>query len=383
MFTQNTVEKAVASIWHKGNTDGNCPIPEAVAKMREALNKTKGACNCELAVKIAIRKYSTVDDIIRVGSWRDENGHTATPVMSDRVIYHRNQKLGAYGRNRIKQDKRRVTLEESVYGKYLKSKGLWGRIKDFNLEKHNPTEILTEGCYWNERRALNMLMFMSKLKMDRITQFMPAVVDQWTKRLNLNVSGDNGDARKESKRGILKAEFEALNQAPEEVLRQIESAYFEGSSCVPHTFAGAFWSTWCNSGQGEYYNELGRMTMEALEYMGIGLYHNVKDKYTQLPSKIKKGAIPLAKRIISIQNTFNSMLKQGFDPSIVREEISSQLTEFAKQRCYIEWEFFSRLDAPMEYEIAKKKKASSPKASGGAKAQEPRIEVINGMELRF
>ena len=383
MFAQDTVEGAVASIWHKENADGNCPIPEAVAKMREALNKTKGACNCELAVKIAIRKYSTVDDIIRVGSWRDENGHTVPPMKYDRVIYHRNMKLSSYGRKEVQQNKRKTTLEESIYGKYLKSKGLWWRVKDLHLEKHNPTYLLTEAYYLQERRALNMLMFMSKLNMDRITQFMPTVVKQWTERLNLNVSGDDGDARKESKRSILKAEFEALNQAPEEVLRQIESAYIEGSNHVPHTFGGAFWATWCNSDQGEYYNELGRMTMEALEYMGIGLYHNIKNKYTQLPSKIKKGAIPLAKRIINIQKTFNSMLKQGFDPSIVREEMSSQLTEFAKQRCYIEWEFFSRLDAPMEYEITKKKKASSPKASGGAKAQEPRIEVINGMELRF
>lgn len=380
MFSRGTVEDAVASRWHSSNKDGNCSISEASDKLRKALAQTKGACNCELAIDIAIRKNSTVEDIARVGSWIGEDGKAHAPGRFDRVIRHRHEKLSGYGRRQIQQDKRLTKLEDSVYGKYLKSKGLWGTVKELNLDKHNSTHILTEGCYWHERRELNMLMFVAKLSMERIAQFMPNVNSQWMKRLN--VGGDNDD-RKEAKQNILKEEFEALNQAPEEVLQDIEKHYIEGSNRTPHTFGGAFWATWSSGGQVAYYNELGRMAMEALKYMGIGIYHDTAGYYTQLPSKVKKGAIPLAKKMVSIQKTFNSMLKQGFEPSLVREEMCSQLTEFAKERCEIGWRFFSRLDAPMTYEVAEKKKPNAKKSNSGAKSQEPRIENIGGMELRF
>lgn len=391
---RDSIAEAVKSYINSSSTpdrDNNCSEQEAIDKLQIAFGKSKGRCNNALALQIAFRKDSTADDIIRLGQF------AGTVAPSERVVYKRTRKLDATDRAYVQRIRRDTPLGESVIGKFLKAKGMWDRAVQKGLNRYSADQLTNarnSSATWRERRELNMLMFMAKMKADRFKELAPHWVTGWVDKLNIGTNAEASvDERRDSQQAILKYEMDALEQADEHILSEVET-YINGNSGnpCPNSFGSSYWATWNSGQQAIYYNELGRMFIEALQYMGLGIYHNIADltagyqNRSQLPSNRKKGTIPIAKKTVAMLKSFNSMLKKGFEPSIVREEIIAQLNEYAAAQKGLRWVFFARLDAPSEYEIKPPKKEKSAKAGGGEKCSRhvAHTETIEGLgEVRF
>lgn len=369
------------------NTGPMCSVDEAVDKMRKALYETKGNCNTPLGLRLAIHKHATVDDIKRLGAYYNDDGEKVTPPICNRIIVDYNhRKDSSYQKSKKFLDKKRPKFEETVYGRWFKSKGMWKAVEEAGLAKYCPQDILTSGVLIQERKTLESLMFASKLSTKRLKEIAPTYTSALTEQINLYGAGD----RAKSKRMLLKYELDSLNEAPEEILTHMEDICVKEASrwSLPKSFARALWAVFKSGTKEMYTMELGRMLIDAMQYMGIGLYarlDNVEPDYASgTTSVIGKGTTPLAKKVVAIVKSFNSMLRQGFGVDIVRDEIITQLNQFSQANCGLHWTFFARNDAPKEYKDVEPKKKSSAKASSTkSSSKEPHIEVINGIELRF
>lgn len=266
-----------------------------------------------------------------------------------------------------------------MYGRFLKEKGLWKSAEEKGLDRYTIEQLSHNGLYVMESRALNALMFAAKLDLPRFKKFAPNAMRTLLDGINLT----GKSAQSQSKREMLFEELNALEQASEEVLSYLEANYEKDSRKKERTFATAFWALFKSGDKVFYTAELGRMFMEALKYMGIGIYHDNSGGYSNMPSRVAKGTIPLAKKAVALQSTFNKMLKQGHDPKIVRDEMVSQLTNFGCMQCGLKWKFFARLDAPLNYEVAKKSSTKKTTQATTKGKKESRTEVVNGMTLRF
>lgn len=378
LYSRSNVPDLVRQAWDNGNKYKNCTLDEAIEKMRKALYKSNGACNTELAVQLAVLKDTTVDDVIRLGNNVNENGEPVAPKKFERMVFSSGEKFSAWRRLSVKNEKRLTQFKDTFYRKFLESKGLWGVAEALGLDRCYTKDLFgNEYMYRNERCRLNSLLMFAKANVERLKQYCPDLLEQMCNKL----STSHGSECSASVRKMIPRELAALNQAPVEVLEGLNVAIMVHSNFV-HLFTNCYWATWSNSDKMQYYTELGQMMWDVLDYMGIGMYHNSSEgRITNLPSTRKKGTIPFAQKVLTLQTQFDRMLKKGLDVNVVRAEMCEVLKELCNARTHIAWSFFPRIDAPQTYEVAKPKSKSTKSSKN---SHEPKVEYIEGIgEVRY
>lgn len=374
---------AVAQRFHSRDTKGYCDVPEAAEKFREALRITKGRTNNELAMRIASRDTSTVEDIIRLAEWKEDG---KVPEWEQVVKCTAQRKMDDWAKRRRSQEMKFPKLEETMFAKILQKKGLWGYAQEMNISNASMVNLTGDGArYWaNERKAFSTLMAFAINNTERITKYAPRYLKNWSRAVNVstpeNMAGITATLFK-AKKAMFKYELDTINELPQEVLERIQLSKHE-----PESFASCYFGT--TVPRTEYYAELAKMFLEAMEYMGLGVYCDWMDSDwpRSLPSFRAKGIVPVCKKVLSSVKSFNSMVKKGFDPNLVRDEIVQLLNNYVQQVCKVHWVFVKRANARMEYpelETAKKKSAKKSTAKSTTKAEKTDTLSVGGMTLRI
>lgn len=333
---------------------------EAKVKLREAVFKTKGKCNSEFALDIAMRKASTVDDIIRLAT-EAEVPLNYRKALRGSLRNHRT--TVSYRIN----EKRRVALKDTVVWRWIEKMGL---VKMAEAQSLHTMTLSTNRMSNMYQEALEGLMMYGRagVNMDDLHRH---IVDA-LKRVKMKY-GENYD---EDIKKFVGMELKWLANMPDSLNDWVEN----------YDLTTLTQAVWNSNGHQNYHNrfssyyaekgEIARMKSmamaEYLEYMGIG----VIGVYAYNSSATRrKGIMPMTKFVMSAQNKFMSMIKKGFEVSLVREEICSMLSTWAETHCSIRWKFYPRTDAPTEYPELVVKKVKRLGHSGSAS---PTIVKLEG-----
>lgn len=377
---KDRIEDVVRRFW-PNDTQGYCSVDEAADKFRKALKKSRGQTNTELSMRLAVLNNTTDDDLIRLGSWRKEG---KVPSYEKVVRNDQQPRKTDWGRRREQQEKKFAKLQDTIFARILQQKGLWEFAKGFNIHYTAMTNLNGEGArYWeDERKEFSMLMCFAFNDTERIVKYAPKYVNKWSRMVNVSKPTNVVGTEWKLKKQMLEWELAVINELPQEVLERVQASQHD-----PYSVASCYFGS--TVPRTDYYRELSKMFLESMEYMGLGMYCDwmESDHVSSLPSFRSKGLVPLFKKVLSVVKTFNTMVKKGFAPDMVRDEVMTILNDYARVNCKVHWVFTKRVNAPVEYPelVPAKKKAanhSSNKAVKKSKAS-PTIDLGDGLVMRL
>lgn len=362
----------------------NCSQEEAIEKFRQALHQSKGKCNTRMGVEIACLKSATVDDIARLGTINPDK----VPDYRDKAVTtDRQSKMTPYDRVRRQSIARHTRLSDTTLGRLLKKTGLWESVAHLDKADMNTIRANSFGSYDQEWNLMSMAMFFALNDGSRVAEHYPAMSQHISK--HIRVEKKDADPNTEfgrrcitfynARKEMLKHDTKWLNSLTDEQLKELNSAMDGRSWLHPVTFTEAYYTS--STAFNDVNVELGHMFMEAMDYMGLGVYQEFDKENPYYRSNVSfshKGIVPLVKKVLASQRHFNAMLKQGYDVSMVREETILDIENYISGRTNLKWKFFVLKDAPTEYEVAKQK---SVKKERKPKVERPKTIKVGNFEL--
>ena len=323
---------------------------EALVKLKEAVFLTKGKANNDDAMKIAMRKNSTVEDIVRLGTYNK---------IEPRAYY---RPLGGSPRSSFKrswsdriQDGRKVMLKDTIVWKFIQQKGMEALANSRNLCNAATVAVRPGGCFYKDYQ---MIMGFAKSGLDDNILSIPKISENLMKVDHNPVREDHKWSSAfvdfhEGRQKFYDAELEWLAHAPEEVLDlfkdkdgNVGTTYVSMTNCM-WNMGGTINSGSETDMTAFKAREYARQMAELMKYMGIGVVG--MGGYSWGVVRNRKNTQAMAKYMMQMRNKFMQMIKKGFDVAVVRDEIVSMLDTWASTKCIIKWKFYSRTDAPAEY----------------------------------
>lgn len=365
----------------------HCSLKETADKFRKALAQSKGRCNTDVAIQIAMLKNSTVDDVVRLGDWCGEGKNTS--IFDKGIQTTADRKLDAGDRKRIQQIKRTVRFGDTFIAERLKKGGTWDTVKHLENVDWELVRDGNHGTYTKDRQRIFAAMLFCKTSHDRLKEHyerMVTHVEDFPLQAPTQIWGDESYKRNvrelfSCRKWALKHELEWLNQLPEDTLKDISTKLEEQRFFAqPVTLTECVFVSNMTMFNNPVNMEMGRMAFEALDYMGLGVYQSYSNplaRYRNSSQFMHKGIVPMVKKIISSQRHFNALLKKGFDLKLVREEIILDLENAINGRTNFSWKFFAKSNAPSTYEVQTEKTKRSRKP----KVEQPKTITVGGLEL--
>ena len=357
------------------------PYEEYIGLFKEAIHKSHGLCNNRIGQEIAKREGATVEDIIRLGSYKD-----ADPFY--RVV-------GGARRERRKGRIRQLEgyhysadFKELPLYRYFKKKGIWNdsmmpSVRFYSTRNRKDSEYC--GVFSNmlcfasmnlPEKVMNCSKLAEKLASTKLERDFRNYPENWQ---------ENGRRRNE----FMLKEIEMYEHAPEKVLEQ----YNEECSKDGH-YAMLITEYEYDTNESYYMSSKGRLAMEymmykmkLLKYMGIGIM--LVGQQGQRCSSITSALRQLDKYIVQTHTKFISMIKKGYDASIVREEVINMINQWGelKFKGGTKVIAFERDDAQNEYDDIKRKEPKAKGKRGGSRGAHLSDEVyeqtINGKKYEF
>lgn len=343
-------------------------------KLSKAVFKTKGFCNNKLALDIARRASSTVEDIIRIATDNE------LPNRWDKALSGSKRKMRETHRSRIEAG-RIIPFTETVTWRYFVKNGLTDIAKAYNFDK---LTIRTDDRHtrWASEIAEVMMFAKAGVDVSKISeQVMRAIRDVRT----VQEYGFDNEIRQ-----FMQNELKWLVAIPENIQNEMANSGIT-------TMSKAVWdsnghqqikanlaenSTYAYHQKWQLKGEVARMKSmamsEYLNYMGIGVI-GLGTVYSG--ARRRNGIMPLARQVMSANNKFMSMIKKGFDVSLVRDEIVTMLNNHceAKINGGVKWKFYACTDAPTEYpELVVTKTAKLGKSGSSS----PTIVKLEGDDVK-
>lgn len=371
------------------------PKEEVMDKLREAVFKTKGLCNNDDALRIARHKDSTVEDVIRLGSYAK---------IEPRAYY---RPLGGSPRSRFRNwatridEGRKVMLKDTVIWRYLKSKGLDEYATQLHLDRCHTKMVMParDGYKSDSCQQLQALMMFSKIDDCEVIISRPRLMEAFQKiehspcpenQMGKPAYEDYYNGREE----FYQAELDWMTHAPQEILERFEegeraTSYASMTQCM-WNMSGSINNGNPNDMTAFKAREYARQMTQFMKYMGLGVAGI--GGYSWGVVRNRKNTQALAKYMMTVKNKFDQMIKKGFETSIVREEIISMLNNWCATKCIIGWTFFARTDAPTEYpDLEKQKKVHKLHRSGSVSPtvvtvsddEAKVVKLADGTELKF
>lgn len=369
------------------------PKEEALVKLKKAVFLTKGLCNNDDALQIARRANSTVDDIVRLGSYKK---------LEQRLYYRPLQGSPRHRFNSIAQriqSKRVVKLVDTVVWRYWESKGLTKiATEKYHLQNANASDCIYKGYGYRSdaQKGYAELMNFAKLSTSEaimnnhsISEGLMKVNHGAIREVYKNNPAyvDYYDGREE----FYKAEVDWMSHAPQDILDRLNPtiSYASMTQCM-WNMQGSIRSGVVTDMTGFKAREYARQMARYMKYMGIGVAGI--GGYSWGIVRNRKNTQALAKFMMTVKNKFDQMIKKGFDVSLVREEMVNSLNNWVSTKCVIDWTFFIRTDAPSEYpELIKQRKVKKLHRSGSASPtiitvsddEAKVVKLANGTEIKF
>lgn len=369
------------------------PEGEAIEKLKKAVFITKGLCNNSDGMRIAKCKNSTVEDIVRLGSWsRLETSTYARPLQGS----PRGEKSDYDFSARVSRG-RKVMLKDTVTWKYIKAKGLEPLAMKYNLHQRTTNDVRSRfsGCC---RQQLEMVMNFAKMsEFTNIASDYPVLGEQLCKVAHYDLPIEHtGDPAWEDyyngRKEFYKAEIDWLSHAPTELLEnlnQTNKSYASMTECL-WNMRGTIMELQQTNMTAYKAREYAREMAKLMKYMGIGVAG--VGGYSWGLVRNRKNTQALAKYIMTVKNKFSSMVKKGFEVEVVREEVVNMLNAWVATKCIIAWKFYVRTDAPTEYpDLKSEAKVHKLHRSGSASpsivtvedAEAKIVKTADGTEIKF
>lgn len=346
--------KSLPSLW----TADRRSEEEAIEIFREALKKSKGACNNRMGWLIAQHKDSTVDEIIKFGKETDSIGGQSKAFDS---LHH--FRKTPYERKLEREESRRVTVRDTYLKTYLEGKGLWDEKTDSKFGgllsdhwKNSGTMTSKEFC-----RLLNYAKY-ADVK-TRFTETCGNVIRRWMEQVNLDVIV--GKPFTESRKQLFDKETEWLSHAPDSVLNTLATKEVNNTqNFTQAVFNTGLFSTYSETPRSIEVCELSKAFQETMDHIGLGIADTQTENHTHSFPQIRIGIKNLMKKVISMNRTFAKLVRDGFDPKLARDEVIDQLNQYViTSQMKINWQFFALDNAPTAYDDYKPK-AKARKTGG-------------------
>lgn len=362
-----------------------------MAKLREAVFKTKGKCNNDDALRIARNKNSTVEDVIRLGSYtRVEPRAYCRPLQgSPRSRFNNHAQRIEAGR--------KVMLKDTIIWKYLASKGLTKLATEKCLDKATTKDVMRPAnaySYMSQQcRNLQGIMNFAKIADNEVVMNNKSISEAMLKVNHDPIRDDHTHNPAfvdyhEGRESFFKAEMDWLGHAPQDILDRLNPtvSYASMTQCM-WNMSGSIRET---SMTGYKAREYARQMTDFMKYMGIGVAGIGGYSYGMVRNR--KNTQALAKFMMTVKNKFDQMIKKGFEVSLVREEIVEMLNNWVSTKCIINWTFYIRTDAPTDYpDLEKQKKVNRLHRSGSASPtvitvsdeEATIVKTADGKEIKF
>lgn len=374
---------------------------DAMAKFKKAVFQSHGLCNNENGWKIALRAESTVDDVVRLGSY------AKVPSPS-------NKKIGGAARTGTGKGKsawyyrvearKYVPFKDTCVYRYIVEHG-GRRMLDRHCiyEDTDHKRVYGHKAFYggsrHDSKLMNIIAF-CKICPEGLKNY--ENIQDTIASIKFEPAYYSAYASKEKKaefskgvRESIKMELNMLANLPKEVLVFAEAAGYR-------SITKAVWNTYGATGnttvlledetinkvnKGDVAREKALQMMRDLEYMGIGVVGEGANGLTG--RSLGKGMSGLMKCVSTNKNKFIRMVKQGFDVGMVREEIASILAAWTRVNCHEPWSFYARTDAKDKYEdievkVKKLGRSGSARPSIVELDDSEAVEVeVNGQKFKF
>lgn len=330
---------------------------EALELFRKALSKSKGKCNNRFGWMIAKNNRSTIDDIVKFGVtdsyWDDAQAFPTKSHLSRKTAFEREHEQAV---------KRKTLVKDSVFGKFLKSKGLWDNQAESEFGQMT-TEMLGRDDTYKARQFHRLLSYAKYVDMDnRFTQQCGNTMRYWMEHITLDVTEQGiTKARKE----MFNKELEWLAHSPDEVLQRIaEKDYSRTQNFTQALFNSGLVNANYDSAAGDELMELTKAFCEVMDHIGIGIADSSLESHPMSMPQVRINIKNVMKKAINMGKTFVKLVKQGFEPSLARDEVIDQLNHYVMvSNTKVKWQFFPLDNAPTTYDYQRKPKATTS-ASG-------------------
>lgn len=340
---------------------------EAIELFRKALAITKGKCNNRNGWIIAKNVNATLDDIIKFGVkdtyWSTGLAFSHTPHWikspADRI--------------REIEQKKQTYVKDSVFGRFIKSRGLWtDEVEEKYRELTTQTLAIYKNCMWcrNSELAKSFLRFLEYARYsDKENRFIKTcgnTAQYWFEHITLTLNdSDVSKARK----AMFEKELEWLDHAPQEVL---DSIMVKDRHHTQSLTQAIFNSGLCNNNddteKGDYVMELTKSFCEVMDHIGLGIADRGERTKAITFASSRIALTSIMKKVMSMGKVFVRLMKQGYEPSLAREEVIDQLNQYvALSKAVVPWEFFALDNAPTNYDYQAKPKSKTSATNGRSK----------------
>ena len=357
---------------------------EYIALFKKAIHKSHGLCNNRAGEEIARRQGATVEDIIRLGSYKNADSFyrvVGGAKRQGKKSYLRKMRGYHYV----------AEFKELPLYRYLKKKNLW---RDELMPSMRFYSTRREKDWECNSMLKNVMCFARMNPSEKITSREPIACRLGNMQVELKCDDHMTSRYKEyveNRNKFMQQEIEMIEHAPDEFLdRYCEECDKPSHFCIIITEAELDWGSYKFIGDGKQALAMAYAMnkMDVMKYMGIGVM--VLGTSAIRGSAVNNILRQFDKYIVKVQNKFISMIKKGFDVSIVREEIINMIEQWGDMKLHqynAKLMAFERIDAQNEYKDIERKTKKEKSSKGGSRgthlSDEVHEEVINGKKYNF